>query len=644
MQQSLGVSDPFERPNLVMNIQSMWNVADATYIIPGDMRYPGWIGNWPLPILRSLSYLASGMPGDGGRHRFVELLNLGYTIRVTDESTTHEPQLQVSDLEFVRDSVGLPPAAMPVEEEAAPAQNDVATPQPRPQRILPEDEDDPETLMKKQELWIKYYWNVTDIKALVPPNMRQLDKFGKPTNRPLHSCSDQRNLTKTRPAGRGGGKAFAESDVKVALDHFRDLREEEEDDDSVTNSRKQLPIAPSNPDGTTGEEGQDGATNAQRGSQHLDGRQRKRRRRESRATEPNTQDGADDQTLLPDVDIAEAGLSMAHSRRSSVMARRDKDCASSIATHDATVDEAASSLQGARGASNLPLKRKIRYSLDGDETDVDEEGGKTGDDEKDERAELEHDELQPEDAQEPPENWAMPFETEDAPQDGEVEDTHITIGDVKYDVDLSQIPYLSSFADFQAKAQPDAIDLVHGPIPLFDVALKGIQSGYRQCFRNLPPELQQYHVLCETYEFLGINVLEKRRIDQIFSDLRICKIDWDPEDEDTKGVKSRARDAAFRLLYLILLGEFEDDKMNGDKAYNAVLFVLSHPATFKSRTRTVVRAAYEERFVASRKQIKRLDQWLKGDTADDSEEATTTDEESPEEYYGPDEDYESDWS
>ncbi|KAI4680848.1 hypothetical protein J4E81_010032 [Alternaria sp. BMP 2799] len=330
------------------------------------------------------------------------------------------------------------------------------------------------------------------------------------------------------------------------------------------------------------------------------------------------------------------------------MARRGRDRASIMASHNAMVDRAALNVQEARRAVILSLKRKRRDSLDEDEARVDEEDGKTGDDGKDERAEQEHGEPEPEEAQDPSDNWAVLFETEDAPQDGESEDqtrdTLITIGDVKYDVDLSQIPYLSSFDDFQAKAQPDATELVHGPIPLFDVALKGIQSGYRQCFRNLPPELQQYHVLCETYEFLGINVLDKRRIDQIFSDLRLCRIDWDPEDEDTKGVKSKARDAAFRLLYLILLGEFEDDKMDGDKAYNAVLFVLSHPATFKSRTRAVVRAAYEERFVVSQKQIKRLDQWLKGDTADEGEEATTTDEESPEDYYGSDECCESDWS
>ena len=220
-------------------------------------------------------------------------------------------------------------------------------------------------------------------------------------------------------------------------------------------------------------------------------------------------------------------------------------------------------------------------------------------------------------------------------------DTLITIGDVKYDVDLSQVPYLSSFADFQAKAQPDATELVHGPIPLFNVALKGIQSGYRQCFRNLPPEISQYHVLCETYEFLGVNVLGEHRIDQIFSDLRLCKIDWD---EDTKGGKSKARDAAFRLLYLILLGEFEDEKKDGDKAYNAVLFVVSHPGTFKWRTRTIVLAAYEERFVVSAKQMARLDQWVKGDTADDSEDDVTTEVESSDDYYGEDDYYGSDWS
>ncbi|KAI4911354.1 hypothetical protein J4E85_011263 [Alternaria conjuncta] len=433
-----------ERFSMVRTIKSQWKVANPTDVIPADMRYPGLIGTWPLPILRAITYLARRMPGEEGRDRFVNLLNTGYLMRkaTTEESATSEPQLQLSDLDHVRDSVGLEPVAVTVEEEAASVQNDVTHPQERPERILPEDEDEPETLKLKLDLWIQYYWNVTDIKALVPTKMRQLDKFGKPTNRALHSSSDQKDLLKVLyqlariTKGRKdaawaqieeawkarGGKAFAESDVKVALDHFRDLREEEDDDDSVTNSRKQLRIAPSNPDGTTGEEGQNGATKAQRGSQHLDGRQRKRRRRESRATEPHTYDSANHQRLLPDVDVGETAPLKARSRRSSVMVRRDNDRASSIATHDATVDEAASSVQEARGAATLPLTRKRRLSRDEDEADVDEEGGKTGDDEKDERAERAHDYLEPEKAQEPPGNRAVLFETEDAPQDGESED------------------------------------------------------------------------------------------------------------------------------------------------------------------------------------------------------------------------------
>jgi len=63
--------------------------------------------------------------------------------------------------------------------------------------------------------------------------------------------------------------------------------------------------------------------------------------------------------------------------------------------------------------------------------------------------------------------------------------TTIKIGDAYYDIEVSKIPYLSSFVDFQATSQPQSTDFVHGPIPLFDIALKGIESGYRQCF---PPE------------------------------------------------------------------------------------------------------------------------------------------------------------
>lgn len=126
-----------------------------------------------------------------------------------------------------------------------------------------------------------------------------------------------------------------------------------------------------------------------------------------------------------------------------------------------------------------------------------------------------------------------------------------------YDIDVSQVPYLSSFVDFQAKAQPQGTKLVHGPIPLIDVALKGIQSGYRQCFRTLPSDLSQHHILCDTYEFLGIDVLGEQHIDEIFTDIKACKTDYELEYKNyvaIKGNKSKARDGAFKLLYLILMG------------------------------------------------------------------------------------------
>lgn len=98
--------------------------------------------------------------------------------------------------------------------------------------------------------------------------------------------------------------------------------------------------------------------------------------------------------------------------------------------------------------------------------------------------------------------------------------TAIKIGDVPYEIDLSLIPYLTSFARFQRVAQPQATEFMHNAIPLFDTALKGVELGYRHCFRSLSAELSQYHTLCETYDFLGVDVLGGQSVDDIFVDLR----------------------------------------------------------------------------------------------------------------------------
>lgn len=155
---------------------------------------------------------------------------------------------------------------------------------------------------------------------------------------------------------------------------------------------------------------------------------------------------------------------------------------------------------------------------------------------------------------------------------------------MNYNIDISQIPYFSSFVDFQGKAQPQVAEVVHGPIPLIVAALKGIQSGYRQCFTALPLDLSQHHVLCETYDFLGIDVLGEQHVGEIFTNFKACKTEYELEYKRylaIKGNKSKARDAAFKLLYLILTEEFKDEIEDCTKVFNAVLFIVSRTMTFR---------------------------------------------------------------
>jgi hypothetical protein len=87
---------------------------------------------------------------------------------------------------------------------------------------------------------------------------------------------------------------------------------------------------------------------------------------------------------------------------------------------------------------------------------------------------------------------------------------------------------------------------------------------------------------------------------------------------------------------LILLGEFQDETKDSAKVFNAVLFVVSHWGTFKWRTRSVVRAAYEERSIISAKQRAGLDQWEKTDAAklaEEDDDDVTTEEEDSDCYY-----------
>jgi len=212
---------------------------------------------------------------------------------------------------------------------------------------------------------------------------------------------------------------------------------------------------------------------------------------------------------------------------------------------------------------------------------------------------------------------------------------------VSYHIDVSKIPYLESFVRLQKVTQPESTEFDHESINLFDVALKGIESGYRQCFRSLLTDLSQYRTLFQTYKFLNVDVLNRMSIDQIIANLKVGKADYDPDERrPIRGNKGLARDTAFQLLYLIFYAQFGDEKKDITKLFNAVMFVISHPGTFKYRTKRVIRVAYEERFPLTYKQRAGLDQWEKGE-ADNNVSDATTEEERDYYYDSDDSDY---WS
>ncbi|KAH7326970.1 hypothetical protein BKA65DRAFT_480696 [Rhexocercosporidium sp. MPI-PUGE-AT-0058] len=127
-----------------------------------------------------------------------------------------------------------------------------------------------------------------------------------------------------------------------------------------------------------------------------------------------------------------------------------------------------------------------------------------------------------------------------------------------------------------------------------------------------------------TYKFLRVDVLSDLSIDQVIANLKVGKADYDPDERRRiSGNKDLARDTAFQLLYLIPCPESRGEEKDSMKLFNAVLFIVSHPVTFKYRTKRTIRVAYEEQFRVTYKQRARLDQWEKDETADCAVDVTT---------------------
>ncbi|RYP44112.1 hypothetical protein DL768_009398 [Monosporascus sp. mg162] len=168
--------------------------------------------------------------------------------------------------------------------------------------------------------------------------------------------------------------------------------------------------------------------------------------------------------------------------------------------------------------------------------------------------------------------------------------------------------------------------LIPDGTPFSDNIDYAVHKGLRQFFRRMPVRLSDYLVLCETLKSLPIDVLGGRRLRDIMDDMRQGKSQWDPGDGgEIEGLKSVARDSAFRLLYMFLVEEFTCEVKEQNSAFNAALFVVSHYRIFKYTTRKIVRAAFEDRFHVSAKQLKTLNQWPIG-SEDEAEDVTTEEE------------------
>ncbi|KAI1354614.1 hypothetical protein F5Y01DRAFT_330055 [Xylaria sp. FL0043] len=207
----------------------------------------------------------------------------------------------------------------------------------------------------------------------------------------------------------------------------------------------------------------------------------------------------------------------------------------------------------------------------------------------------------------------------------------IQVGTKIYKIDFEVMPYFKSYLEAQQLAHPSLPHPIkHENIPLFDEVYRGLAKGPRELFRLVPNRLSEFHVLCETLELLGTDVVEGRTLRQLMDDFRSGKDDRDPE-EHTKiyGLKSSARDSAFRLVYMLLSSIFASELRDKGMAYNAAFFVVSHPGMFSYKTRKMVLEAFEERFGLTDKQRKNVNKWpIKNSSWGGSEEDDKTTSES----------------
>ncbi len=175
-------------------------------------------------------------------------------------------------------------------------------------------------------------------------------------------------------------------------------------------------------------------------------------------------------------------------------------------------------------------------------------------------------------------------------------------------------------------------------LPFSDVIQCALDNGFRHVFRRVPPTLPAYLVLCDSLQRLHVDVLQGQHVRELLADMRRG---WDPTaaarggHRIPSGLKSVARDAAFKLVYAFLQ-QGGERKTDVTMAWSAALFVVAHRRLFAYSTRKMVREVFLGRFAASLKQQRELAKWPVEHGAEDGSEedgGTTTEEEEEEEDY-----------
>ncbi|KAB5583424.1 hypothetical protein GE09DRAFT_1182157 [Coniochaeta sp. 2T2.1] len=191
------------------------------------------------------------------------------------------------------------------------------------------------------------------------------------------------------------------------------------------------------------------------------------------------------------------------------------------------------------------------------------------------------------------------------------------IGAKHYTLDVKRFPYLEAYLSFLRHSGRDIVNHLptHPDLPFFDVALHGLNHGFRQVFDLMPPDISAYISLCDTLELIAPDLLGGLKLIDIFHCLRCGKAVLDEEGRVVRSANERvALTFASRLVYMFVVDEFEsehedelrrrcDAKRAADLAFESTMWVLTHEKVFGWKVRRVVRDAFEERFVVTRKQL-----------------------------------------